>query len=54
MGFFKDSVQLISEMSHPDPNMIASNQRTLSSKTVGIEFDSLLKGMDRLSAGQLK
>ena len=54
MGFFKDSVQLISEMSHPDPNMIASNQRTLSSQTVGIEFDSLLKGMDRLSARQLK
>lgn len=54
MGFFKDSVQLISEMSHPDPKMITSNQRTLSSKTVGIEFDSILKGMDRLSAGQLK
>lgn len=54
MGFFKDSVQLISEMSHPDPKMITSNQRTLSSKTVGIEFDSILKGMDHLSAGQLK
>ena len=54
MGFFKDSVQLISEMSHTDPKMITSNQRTLSSKTVGIEFDSILKGMDRLSAGQLK
>jgi len=54
LGFFKDSVQLISEMSHPDPKMITSNQRTLSSKTVGIEFDSILKGMDHLSAGQLK
>ena len=53
MGFFKDSVQLISGVSNQDQN-ITRGDRLLTSKNASIEFDSLLKGMEHLSPNQLK